>query len=88
MLQSRIKIQLNTILFSKTLLRQDVAGGAPTKASLAAGESSKKGNKDEEAKGQEESKADEEDISSKSQVMTLMSEWSLQQKCSDRAKGS
>ncbi len=38
-LQSRIKLQLNTILFSKTLVKKDLASAAAKNTSLSAGES-------------------------------------------------
>ncbi|TBU28095.1 multidrug resistance-associated ABC transporter [Dichomitus squalens] len=68
--QVRTKLQLNTILFQKTLVRKDIASSsseAPKDATgperqSADGESSKKGEK----------KDDEDDFSSKAQVMTLM----------------
>ena len=66
-LQSRIKIQLNTMLFAKTLVRKDVAGGAPPTASTEAGVKSAPA-----VKKDEEEEEDEEDVTSKSQVMTLM----------------
>ncbi|KAG6899520.1 hypothetical protein C0995_005779, partial [Termitomyces sp. Mi166 len=63
-IQVRLKIQLNSILFAKTLVRKDVASSASpsspkTDAANADGESGK------------ETK-DEDDFSSKAQVMTLM----------------
>ncbi|KAF9234929.1 hypothetical protein BU15DRAFT_78554 [Melanogaster broomeanus] len=56
--QVRIRIQLNTILFGKTLVRKDVA------SSGAATDKNKDGGKDD--------KDDEDDFSSKAQIMTLM----------------
>ncbi|KAJ7640732.1 multidrug resistance-associated ABC transporter [Mycena polygramma] len=62
-LQVRIRNQLNTVLFAKTLVRKDVASSAPPPAS----------NKDKNnAKPSEEKKDDEDDFSSKAQIMTLM----------------
>ncbi|KAG6885741.1 hypothetical protein C0993_010568 [Termitomyces sp. T159_Od127] len=58
-IQVRLKIQLNSILFGKTLVRKDVASSAstPTSNGDAGGESIKEEN---------------DDFSSKAQVMTLM----------------
>jgi hypothetical protein len=69
-LQLRLKIQLNSTLFAKTLIRKDIASAgsassnAPSRPSTPGGESSA-GN---------ESKEDpvEDDFSSKAQVHTLM----------------
>ncbi|KAG8716045.1 hypothetical protein FRC11_010771 [Ceratobasidium sp. 423] len=68
-LQLRIKIQLNTILFAKTLIRKDVASAssvssAPSRASTPA-EDSGPGNESKEDSA-------EDDFSSKAQVHTLM----------------
>ena len=65
-LQVRMRIQLNSILFAKTLVRKDVASSsaseaAPTAANGEAGEADKK-----------DKEEDEDDFSSKAQVMTLM----------------
>ncbi|KAF8842919.1 P-loop containing nucleoside triphosphate hydrolase protein [Paxillus ammoniavirescens] len=57
--QVRLKIQLNTILFAKTLVRKDVASSSGTKDK----------NKDG---GGKDVKDDEDDFSSKAQIMTLM----------------
>ncbi|KAG8989939.1 hypothetical protein FRB93_003401 [Tulasnella sp. JGI-2019a] len=59
-LQVRLRVQLNTLLFSKTLVRKDIAGagGAPTA-------------KDDEST-KEEKEDEEKDFSSKAQIMTLM----------------
>ncbi|EDR07940.1 multidrug resistance-associated ABC transporter [Laccaria bicolor S238N-H82] len=62
----RIKIQLNTILFAKTLVRKDVASSAPPPSSTA----SKDNASDAATEGTK--KDDEDDFSSKSQIMTLM----------------
>ncbi|KAJ7204719.1 multidrug resistance-associated ABC transporter [Mycena pura] len=63
-LQVRFRIQLNSILYAKTLVRKDVASSAPPPAS----------DKDkDDAKGSDaEKKGDEDDFSSKAQIMTLM----------------
>ncbi|KAH7925080.1 hypothetical protein BV22DRAFT_1195420 [Leucogyrophana mollusca] len=60
-LQVRLRIQLNTILFAKTLVRKDIASSAATKSDSAA-----------EAKDNSKNDDEEEDLSSKAQVMTLM----------------
>lgn len=60
----RLRIQLNTSLFAKTLVRKDVASSAASTSS----------SKDPtQAKGEKEGSGDESDgFSSKAQVMTLM----------------
>ncbi|KAH7910130.1 hypothetical protein BJ138DRAFT_1127138 [Hygrophoropsis aurantiaca] len=59
-LQVRLRIQLNTILFAKTLVRKDIASSAVAKS-------------DDTTQTKDKAKKDdEEDLSSKSQVMTLM----------------
>ncbi|KAI0754233.1 multidrug resistance-associated ABC transporter [Daedaleopsis nitida] len=59
-LQCRMRIQLNSILFAKTLVRKDIASSAA--AEQTEGQGDKK----------EEKKDDEDDFSSKAQIMTLM----------------
>ncbi|RPD54947.1 multidrug resistance-associated ABC transporter [Lentinus tigrinus ALCF2SS1-7] len=58
-LQCRMRIQLNSILFAKTLVRKDIA-------SASASEATDSENKDKEKND------DEDDFSSKAQIMTLM----------------
>ena len=65
-LQVRISLQLNTILFQKTLVRKDIASTAAD-TPKAGGDDDSSG-EDEENDGGE----DDEDVSSKAQVMTLM----------------
>ncbi|KAF8438137.1 hypothetical protein L210DRAFT_968152 [Boletus edulis BED1] len=60
--QVRLRIQLNTTLFGKTLVRKDVASSSGT------ADTSKDGDKDKD----KNSKVDEDDFSSKAQIMTLM----------------
>ncbi len=60
-LQVRIRIQLNSILFAKTLVRKDIA-------SSSASESTEGNDKDKD----KDKKDDEDDFSSKAQIMTLM----------------
>ncbi|KAJ6612747.1 P-loop containing nucleoside triphosphate hydrolase protein [Mycena sp. CBHHK59/15] len=64
-LQVRLRNQLNTVLFAKTLVRKDVASSAPPPAS-----SKDKG--DKKGTDAEPKKDDEDDFSSKAQIMTLM----------------
>ncbi|PIL23137.1 ATP-binding cassette transporter [Ganoderma sinense ZZ0214-1] len=63
-LQVRMRLQLNTILFQKTLVRKDVASSSSsdTAPTPPAGD----------AKSKQDRKEDEDDFSSKAQVMTLM----------------
>ncbi|KAF9225872.1 multidrug resistance-associated ABC transporter [Gyrodon lividus] len=56
--QVRLKIQLNTILFGKTLVRKDVASSS--------------GVTDKNKEGGKDVTVDEDDFSSKAQIMTLM----------------
>ena len=65
-LQVRMRIQLNSILFAKTLVRKDVASSSASEAVPAAanGEAGEADKKDKEE--------DEDDFSSKAQIMTLM----------------
>lgn len=59
-IQVRIRIQLNTVLFGKTLVRKDVASSA---SGVDNGKNGDKAN---------DSKDDEDDFSGKAQIMTLM----------------
>ncbi|KAJ3534233.1 hypothetical protein NMY22_g7010 [Coprinellus aureogranulatus] len=63
-IQVRLKIQLNTLLFSKTLVRKDVASSA-AKPADANGKAAANGAKPAE-------KDEEDEFSSKAQIMTLM----------------
>ena len=79
-LQVRIKLQLNTILFQKTLVRKDIASsnpdtpkaspGADADAAAPASSDDSPAQKDEPKK--KDGGEDEDDFSSKAQVMTLM----------------
>jgi hypothetical protein len=60
--QVRLIIQLNSVLFAKTLVRKDVASSAPRLPS----------SKDSENADTETSKEDEDSFASKAQIMTLM----------------
>ncbi|KDR79985.1 hypothetical protein GALMADRAFT_242167 [Galerina marginata CBS 339.88] len=66
-IQVRLRIQLNSILYAKTLVRKDVASSAPPPPNTAEaeGESAKPASEVAE-------KQDEDDFSSKAQIMTLM----------------
>ncbi|KAK0203733.1 multidrug resistance-associated ABC transporter [Desarmillaria ectypa] len=66
-LQVRFKIQLNTILFAKTLVRKDVASSAPPTSKKTPTE-----NGSTKSDGSDDKKDDEDDFSSKAQIMTLM----------------
>ena len=62
--QVRFKIQLNSVLFAKTLVRKDVASSAPPPPSSKVSEN---GNA-----GSETPEKDEDNFASKAQIMTLM----------------
>ncbi|KAJ7255868.1 multidrug resistance-associated ABC transporter [Mycena haematopus] len=64
-LQVRIRNQLNSILFAKTLVRKDVASSAPPPTNT-------KDKVDAPTATETEKKDDEDDFSSKAQIMTLM----------------
>lgn len=63
-LELRIKVQLNTLLFAKTLVRKDLASSSSGKISADVGEKA--------ADPPPDGADDNEDVTSKSQVMTLM----------------
>ncbi|KAF8888647.1 P-loop containing nucleoside triphosphate hydrolase protein [Infundibulicybe gibba] len=67
-IQVRLRIQLNTTLFAKTLVRKDVASSAAPLVRPVSGETSESPN----ANRGSESKSKEDEFSSKAQVMTLM----------------
>ena len=73
-LQVRIRIQLNSILFAKTLVRKDVASTAASKPSESAdgAENGAQAADTPEGDGNDKKKGDEDDFSSKAQIMTLM----------------
>jgi hypothetical protein len=62
--QVRLKIQLNSVLFAKTLVRKDVASSAPPPSSSKLS--------DNENADTETTEKDEDNFSSKAQIMTLM----------------
>jgi hypothetical protein len=66
-IQVRLRIQLNSVLFAKTLVRKDVASSASTSANKSIPEN---GQTNGNVTG--ETKDDEDDFSSKAQIMTLM----------------
>lgn len=68
-LQLRLRTQLNSLLFAKTLIRKDVASSAASPASTDSGGSAKPVAANGEAPEKED---DDSDFSSKAQVMTLM----------------
>lgn len=63
-LQGKISIQLNSLLFAKTLVKKDVAGGGDKKEDM---EKSKEGDKSESGDDEED-----EGVSSKSQIMVRL----------------
>lgn len=63
--QVRLRIQLNTILFAKTLVRKDIASSASSNQQQEDGAAAK-------SDSEETKKDDEDDFSSKAQIMTLM----------------
>ncbi|KAF5378754.1 hypothetical protein D9615_006977 [Tricholomella constricta] len=73
-IQVRLRVQLNSILFAKTLVRKDVASSAPPPASqkdtvVAASDPS---NNTDNGESTPKKTDDEADFSSKAQIMTLM----------------
>ena len=66
-LQVGIRVQLNSILFAKTLVRKDVASSSGPSENKA-----KDKNVTDSASESSEKKDDEGDFSSKAQIMTLM----------------
>ncbi|RDB27902.1 ATP-dependent bile acid permease [Hypsizygus marmoreus] len=68
-IQVRLRIQLNSILFAKTLVRKDVASSAPPPSKKEVTGAANGQNAEESI---EKKKKDEDDFSSKAQIMTLM----------------
>ncbi|KAG5650246.1 hypothetical protein H0H81_000167 [Sphagnurus paluster] len=68
-IQLRLRIQLNSMLYAKTLVRKDVASSAPPPASKP--DSNTPNTTNTEGENADEKK-DEDDFSSKAQIMTLM----------------
>ena len=75
-IQVRLRIQLNSILYAKTLVRKDVASNAPppppTAAQTAQNDATAAAAAASPPTTTEEEKSDEDDFSSKAQIMTLM----------------
>ena len=67
-LQVRMRLQLNTILFQKTLVRKDIASSSGSDSSTPGADAPDSGN----TGTSKNEKDDEDDFSSKAQVMTLM----------------
>ena len=63
-IQVRLRVQLNGVLFAKTLVRKDVASSAPPPSDKAGAATP--------ATEDGTDKADDDDFSSKAQIMTLM----------------
>lgn len=68
-LQAGIRLQLNTMLFSKTLAKKDIAAAAELKEQNAEKEHNEAGT--EKAGSNEKDDDDDEGVSSKTQIMTL-----------------
>jgi hypothetical protein len=62
-LQGKISVQLNSLLFAKTLVKKDVAGGGDKKEDTEQPEGEKRSDKDDE---------EDEGVSSKSQIMVRL----------------
>ena len=72
-LQVRFKVQLNSILFAKTLVRKDVASSAGSSTTTdAEGEAAGSAAAAKPANAEETKKDGDDDFSSKAQIMTLM----------------
>lgn len=65
-IQVRLRIQMNSILFAKTLVRKDVASSAPSAQQQEDGAKPKASDEGDDRKD------DEDDLSTKAQIMTLM----------------
>lgn len=64
MLQCRLRIQLNSNLFAKSLVRKDIASSSPPPSQNAGNQA--------ESVASSEKKDEENNFSSKAQIMTLM----------------
>lgn len=72
-LQVRLRLQLNSILFAKTLVRKDVASSGGAAPTSAPGADATPVAANGAAEGDSQAKKDsEDDFSSKAQIMTLM----------------
>ncbi|OCF33530.1 ATP-binding cassette transporter [Kwoniella heveanensis BCC8398] len=67
-LQGKIKLQLNTMLFSKTLRKKDIAAAGDDKGDSKGSEETKDNDKETESEGKDD---EDEGVSSKTQIMTL-----------------
>lgn len=65
MIQCRLRIQLNSILFAKTLVRKDIASSSPP-------QTTNNGEDEAESAAGSAKKLDGNEFSSKAQIMTLM----------------
>ncbi|EKD03427.1 hypothetical protein A1Q2_02282 [Trichosporon asahii var. asahii CBS 8904] len=70
-LQGRFKLQLNTMLYAKTLRKKDVAAGGDDKGIVGDVKEEAAKAKAKKERGEEDEEEDEEAVSSKSQIMTL-----------------
>ena len=67
-----MRLQMNTILFQKTLVRKDVASSSSSSSdSPAAGADASSPTAGKDGEDKKDAKDDEDDFSSKAQVMTL-----------------
>jgi hypothetical protein len=67
-LQSGIRLQLNSLLFAKTLAKKDIASSTEAKSTTV---NQGKGDAEDKADKKEEEDDDDEGVSSKTQIMTL-----------------
>ncbi|WWC73697.1 uncharacterized protein I206_107669 [Kwoniella pini CBS 10737] len=70
-LQGRIKLQLNTLLFSKTMRKKDIASAGDDKGHVGDVKTEAAKDQKRKAAGEAEDEEDEEAVSSKTQIMTL-----------------
>ncbi|KZO97554.1 multidrug resistance-associated ABC transporter [Calocera viscosa TUFC12733] len=71
-LQTRLRVQLNTTLFAKTLIRKDVASSSSSAPSEGATPAASDAGSAKDGKEKEKKDEEDDDFSSKAQVMTLM----------------
>jgi hypothetical protein len=71
-IQVRLRIQLNTVLFAKTLVRKDVASSAPPKSGDGITDPTPTSTEASSLDDSVGSQVEDEDFSSKAQIMTLM----------------
>lgn len=67
-----MRVQLNSILFAKTLVRKDVASSSGSAPNNTTTPDTPEGNTTNAKKNEDEKKDDEDEFSSKAQIMTLM----------------